>query len=154
MAKLPALPHVRSGVSQGKSANQSYRDYQATAKANGLRGMRRQDYLRLHSQTLAARARTAAAIRAPKTDLPSGEMISPRSTTKARGYGSWVMIYQRTKGETDLIETPWLIRSEELITPEEAERRAGNYIAQNPYEYDRVVLGIGYVGTDAYSPDL
>ena len=152
MAQLPALPWVRSGVTQGLSANESYRRFQQAARSEGLQGLRRQDYLRLHSETLGARGRSGLAIGAPRNELPSQELQSPRTTERASGYGSWVMVYQRAKGETEIIQQPWLIRSNELITPEEAERRVGEAIAQNPYEYDRTLIGVGYVGTDVYIP--
>jgi hypothetical protein len=151
LAKLPALQWVRSGVTQGLSANESYRQFQAAARAEGLQGLRRQDYLRLYSETRNARGRVPAAIAYPKNQLPDRTIIAPRTKAGRGGYGSWVMVYQRTSGETDLIGSPWLLRSDELMTPEEAERQVGTYIANNPYEYDRVVIGIGYVGTDAYS---
>ena len=154
MAKLPALPYVRRGVTQGLSANEAYRRFQQTARAEGLQALRREDFLRLYSETRAARGRSAAAAAHPKTELPTPELISPRTKTGRKGYGSWVMVYQRTKGERDLIAMPWLLRSDELLTPEDAESRVGVYIATNPYEYDRVVIGIGYVGTDRYGPEV
>lgn len=152
MAKLPALPWVRSGVSQGLSANESYRQFQSTAREQGLQGLRRQDYLRLYSETRGARGRAGLAVGADRQSLPSGDLLSQRTTERATGYGSWVMVYQRAKGETELIQQPWLIRSNELITPEEAERRVGEAIANNPYEYDRTLVGVGYIGTDVYTP--
>lgn len=154
MAKLPALPSVRSGVAQGLSANESYRQFQATARENGLQGLRRQDYLRLYSETRTAIGRAAAAAAAPRDVLPSGELISDLSTFGKTGYVSWVNVYQRVPGETELIRTPWQIRSDELITPEEAERRAGQAIAQNPYDYERTLVGLGYAGTTRLVPGL
>lgn len=150
MAKLPALPWIRSGVTQGLSANASYRAFQQAAHADGLQGLRRQDYLRLYGETRSARGTTAQAVSAPRDVLPSSELINRRSTVNKSGYGSWVMVYQRNKGETEIIKSPWLIRSNELLTPMEAERRAGEAIAQNPYEYDRTLVGVGYIGTDQY----
>jgi hypothetical protein len=152
LAKLPALPIIRADVTQGLSANASYRKFQAEAAEGGLQGLRRQDYLRLYSETLNARGRVAAAVSAPKDLIPGRENITQRSKAGRQGYGTWVMVYQRTKGETDLIAQPWLLRSDELMTPQEAERQVGSYIANNPYEYDRVLIGIGYAGTDAYQP--
>lgn len=152
MAKLPALQWIRRDVSSGLSANASYREYTAASAEAGAEGMRRQDFLRLYSETVNARGRVSAAVAAPKTELPSRDIIAQRTKAGRGGYGSWVMVYQRTKGESDLVAEPWLLRSDELLTPEEAERRVGSAIAQNPYEYPRVVIGIGYVGTDEYNP--
>lgn len=150
MAKLPALPFIRRSVTAGLSANQSYREFQETARGQGLQGLRRQDYLRLYSETRTARGAAATAVSMPRDVLPSPEQINRRTYGAKTKYGSWVMIYQRAKGETDIIAQPWMIGSDELITPEEAERRAGAAIASNPYEYDRTLLGIGYIGTDQY----
>lgn len=153
MAKLPALPFVRSSVSRGLSANHAYRDYRVTAGEQGLRGMRRQDFLRLYSETRDARDTTAQAMDAPKNVIPSGDLITRRTTEYATGYGTFVNIYQRTRGQDDLIHTPYLIKSREPITPAQAEQRALWYLEQEePEVYDRVTLGVSYAGTNLFVP--
>lgn len=154
MAKLPALPYIRRGVTEGLSANASYREFQAAAHAEGLTGIRRQDYLRMYAQTIASRATLSQALSHPKTDLPTPDMIKPRRSTVKRGYLSWVQIYTRPTGGAGLDEQRWAIRSDEPLTPEEAERRAGMAIAQNPYDYETTIVGIGYIGTQELSPDF
>lgn len=154
MARLPALPFVRSSVTQGLSASESYRRFVSTAHEQGLTGIRRQDYLRLYSETRAARGTTGAAMAAPRDALPSPELINRRTTHHTTGYGSWVMVYQRPTGGGETFKQPWLIRSSELLTPAEAERRVGQFIAENPYNYGRTVTGIGYMGTDEYTPGV
>jgi hypothetical protein len=112
--------------------------------------MRRQDYLRLYSQTRALRGNAAEAIKAPKDTVPS--TIPERDTEHARGYGQWVMIYQRTSGESDLITLPYLVKSSEALTPAEAEAQAEAYLQIKPDRYNRVTIGVGYVGTERFTP--
>lgn len=150
MAKLPALPFIRSTLTAGLSANQSYRQFQQLADESGLQGIRRQDYLRLYSETAAARGAAVQGMYAPRDQLP--ERITQRGTIRARGYGSWVSIYQRTRGQSDLIHTPFLIKSSEPITPAEAEARALDYLNQEPDAYNRVTLGVGYLHTEEFTP--
>lgn len=152
MAKLPALPQVRSSVTQGLSANAGYRAYQQTAHDNGLTGMRRQDYLRLYSATRVVRGQTLAAMGAPK-DIPAGGLDIPtRPTIQARGYGHWVGIHQRTRGQSDYIFTPFLVKSNQPLTPAEAEARAETYLDTSPDEYNRIVTGISYMGSELFQP--
>lgn len=152
MAKLPALPFVRSSVTQGLSANQSYRQYRTLARENGLQGMRRQDYLRIYSETIAARGNAARAMQQPKDRVPNTDEIVNRSTVNARGYGQWVAIYQRTSGQNDFIHMPFLVKTREPITPAEAEARAMQYLEQEPDAYNRVTIGVGYMGTEQFNP--
>ena len=152
MAKLPALPFVRSGISQGLSANQAYRDYQSNAQQNGLQGTRRQDFLRLYAQTRALRGGAAEAMFYPKEAIPSADQIHPRDTVLARGYGQWVSIYQRSSAGSDFFHTPFLIKTSQPITPAEAEARALAYLDQEPDTYNRVTLGVAYVGTEQFNP--
>lgn len=152
MATLPALPQVRSSVTQGLSANAGYRDYQQTAHDNGLRGMRRQDYLRLYSATRAVRAQTLEAMGAPKDEVAGGMAIPVRPTIQATGYGHWVGIHQRTRGQSDYIFTPFLVKSREPMTPAEAEARAMEFLDTSPDEYNRVLRGISYMGAERFEP--
>lgn len=151
MARIPPLPFVRSGVSQGWSANQAYRHYQSTAQDAGVQGVRRQDFLRLYSETIALRGLAAEAIDMPKDQLPT--RIEPRGTRRATGYGHWVAIYQRTSGSSDLLLQPFLVKSREPLTPAEAEARAREYLDKEPERYNRVTLGVGYLGTEQFVPD-
>lgn len=152
MAKLAALPYVRSGVTQGLSANAAYRNYQDTAHSQDLQGTRRQDFLRLYSETRASRARVGDAMQQDKDALPAGDQIQKRTTINARGFGQWVMIYQRTGGQADFMKTPFLIKSNQPITPAEAEARARDYLSDDENAYNRVTLGVGYAGTEQYFP--
>lgn len=152
MAKLPALQYVRTGVTQGMSANATYRHYQTTAREQGLTGMRRQDFLRLYSHTLNVRAGTLDAINAPKDEVAGGLDIPIRPTVHARGYGHWVGIHQRTIGESDYIFTPFLIKSNEAMTPADAEARALQYLDQAPDVYNRTTMGVSYMGAEQFNP--
>ncbi len=148
--KLPALTFIRQSITAGLGASQTYDQYLATVKANDWRGMRKQDFLRLYSQTVNVREAVKESMNAPRNVPPSNP--EKRDTIKARGYGTWVGIHQRTSGESDYIFTPFLIKSNAPITPEEAEQRAAAYIDQQPDEYNRVVMGIGYLTTERFVP--
>lgn len=152
MAKLPALPYVRAGLSQGLSANAAFRDYRTQARENGLSANRRQDFLRLYSQTSRLRGQAAEAIDAPK-DVPGGGLRPvQRDTEQARGFGHWVAIFQRTSGTSDFISTPFLIKSATLLTPAEAEARALAYLEQEPDTYNRTTLGVTFTGVERFAP--
>lgn len=150
MAKLPALPYVRASVTQGVPPSQAYAQYQLTAHESGLTGMRKQDFLRLYSQTVALRGHAALAMNYPKDQPP--EQTIPRNTVRARGYGQWVAIYQRTSNGSDFFHTPYLVKSSRPLTPAEAEAEALGYLELQPDEYDRVTLGVGYMGTEQFIP--
>lgn len=152
MAKLPALPYVRTGVTQGMSANATYRQYQALARENGLQGMRRQDFLRLFSFTLNSRARVLEGMNAPKDLVAGGMTVPERPTINATGYGHWVGIHQRTRGQSDYIFTPFLVKSNTPMTPAEAEQRALDYLAVAPDVYDRVTTGVSFMNIEQFTP--
>jgi len=131
-------------------ASQTYDSYLAIVKANAWRGMRKQDFLRLYSQTVNVRAGVAEQMNAPRNVVPSN--IEKRGTITARGYGTWVGIHQRTQGQQDYIFTPFLIKSPQPITPEEAEARAMSFLEEQPDEYNRVTLAVGYLNAEHFLP--
>jgi len=51
-------------------ASQTYDSYLAIVKANAWRGMRKQDFLRLYSQTVNVRAGVAEQMNAPRNVVP------------------------------------------------------------------------------------
>lgn len=152
MPQLPALPFIRRGVTEGLSGNATYRHYQTTAHENGLVGMRRQDFQRMFSQTLNSRAGVLDAMNAPKDLISGGLAVNPRDTINATGYGHWVGIHQRTRGQDDYIFTPFLVKSNNALTPADAEARAMDYLQQAPDVYDRILRGITYMGTELFTP--
>ena len=152
LSRLPAIPYVRNGVSQGWSANRAYQHYRDQAREAEATGLRRQDFLRLYSETRALRGLAEQAIQAPR-HLPP-ETIEPRSTRFTSGYGSWVHIYQRASGETDLLHKVFLVKSADPITPEEAEQQALEWAQAGEDSYNYVTLGVGYMGTEQFIPRL
>jgi hypothetical protein len=148
--KLPALQFIRASITNGLGPSNTYDQYNATVKANDWRGMRKQDFLRLYSETVNVRESVRESMNAPRQTVPS--VIEKRDTMTARGYGTWVGIHQRTSGENDYIFTPFLIKSNAPITPEEAENRALDYLQQQPDEYNRVIIGVGYLSTERFIP--
>lgn len=148
--KLPALQFIRQSISQGLGASTTYDQYLATVKANDWRGMRKQDFLRLYSQTVNVRESVRENMNQPRnTVLAEPEK---RGTVNATGYGQWVGIHQRTQGQADYIFTPFLVKTSVPITPEEAEQRAMDYLDQEPDVYNRVLLGVGYLTTEHFIP--
>lgn len=150
MANLDALRYVRTGVTQGLSANASYRHYRTVAQENDLTSLRRQDYLRLYSETRALRGLAAKAIDMPRGQVPTE--AESRGTRFATGYGHWVHIYQRASGESDLLHKVFLVKSQEPLTPEEAEAQAAQWAQQGEDAYNYVTLGVGYMGTEVFEP--
>jgi hypothetical protein len=148
--KFPALQYIRQSITNGVGASNTYDQYLAIVKANDWRGMRKQDFLRLYSQTVNVREGVKAQMNAPRELVPS--TIETRGTINARGYGTWVGIHQRTAGQADYIFTPFLIKSHKPITPEEAEGRALAYLDEQPDEYNRVTLAVGYLNTEQFVP--
>jgi hypothetical protein len=152
LANLDALRYVRTGVSQGWSANRAYRHYSSEAHSNDLTALRRQDFLRLYSETRALRGQAAEAIGQPRGEIPT--TIQPRGTRFTSGYGQWVHIYQRPSGETDLLHKVFLVKSNNPITPEEAEAQALQWAREGESQYNYVTLGVGYMGTEQFIPGL
>jgi hypothetical protein len=148
--KLPALQFIRQSITNGLGASSTYDQYLATVKANDWRGLRKQDFLRLYSQTVNVRESVRDSMNAPRSSKPS--RIETRGTINARGYGTWVGIHQRTSGQADYIFTPFLIKSTVPITPEEAEARALAYLDEQPDEYNRTTIGVGYLSTEHFIP--
>lgn len=148
--KYDALQYIRQSISNGVGASQTYNSYLSIVRANDWRGMRKQDFLRLYSQTVNVREAVRDSMNAPRTTVPS--VIESRGTINARGYGTWVGIHQRTAGQSDYIFTPFLIKTNKPITPEEAEGRALAYLDEQPDEYNRVTIGVGYLSTEHFIP--
>lgn len=148
--KFPALQFIRSSITNGVGPSNTYDQYRAIVKHNDWRGMRKQDFLRLYSQTVNVREGVKDQMNAPRGVVPS--TIEKRGTINARGYGAWVGIHQRTIGQRDYIFTPFLVKSNKPITPEEAEQRAMDYLEQQPDEYGRVTLAVGYLNSEQFVP--
>jgi hypothetical protein len=148
--KFPALQFIRQSITQDLGASQTYNQYLAIVKANDWRGMRKQDFLRLYSQTVNVRESVRENMNAPRKVKPSNP--ERRDTIKARGYGTWVGIHQRTSGQSDYIFTPFLIKTNAPITPEEAEQRAAAYLDEQPDEYNRTTIAVGYLTTEHFVP--
>ena len=148
--KFPALQFIRQSITNGVGASNTYDQYLAIVKTNDWRGMRKQDFLRLYSQTVNVREGVREAMNAPRDLRPSNP--EKRGTINARGYGTWVGIHQRTSGQSDYIFTPFLIKSNTPITPEEAEQRAMDYLDQQPDEYNRVLISVGYLNSEQFIP--
>jgi hypothetical protein len=148
--RFPALQFIRTSITQGLGASNTYDQYLAIVKANDWRGMRKQDFLRLYSETVNVRDSVRDSMNNSRDTVPS--VIQRRGTITARGYGTWVGIHQRTTGQSDYIFTPFLIKSSVPITPEEAEQRAEAYLQNEPDEYNRVTLAVGYLTTEQFIP--
>lgn len=163
MAKLPALPFVRAGVSEGLSANQAFRQYQAAAReATAQTGQpytasRRTVFLQMYSEARMARQRIGQALNAPK-DIPGGGLTPQQRTTQfATGYGNWVSIFHRPIGSAEVERFYYLAKSSQPLTPAEAEARARadfEAAAQNEHGtvYRSVIEGVIFTGVEQYNP--
>ena len=152
MAKpiFPALPFIRASITSGLGPSQTYDQFLAIVKANEWRGMRKQDFLRLYSQTVNVRESVKVSQYAQRNAIPS--TIENRDTIRARGYGQWVGIHMRTAGQNDYIFQPYLVKTAEPITPERAEQVARDFVETQADEYNRVIIGVGYLSTERFIP--
>lgn len=148
----PALAFIRASVTQGLSGNQAYRDYRAQFPARAPEAMRRQDFLRLYSETVGLRGQATAAISAPK-NVPHGGLVPQQRGSRYAepgSYGYWVGVYQRTIGTSDYLHTPFLVKSNEPMTPEQAEQQVLDWLQQEPDQYNRTTLGVGFLGVEQF----
>lgn len=145
--KLPALPWVRAGLSQGLSGRAALANYREAAADAGLSGMRTHDFQRLYSELDAIRGQAGEALDAPK-DIPGGGLEpKPWSTQRGiTGFGHWVSIYQVERQSGALIHMPYLIKSDQPLTPAQAEQQALDYLNTQPDNYDRRTIGVTFSG--------
>jgi hypothetical protein len=161
--KIPALPYVRSGVSNGLSANATLRMYQQAAQQASVEigervtAMDRTAFLRLYSQTRSLRANVQAAMNAPKDQPAGGLPAIPRDTVRATGYGNWATVYVREIGSPYVEPLYHLIRSQSPLTPQEVEDQV--IAAFEEYVTDKhgtlqghFVEGVSYTGTELFTP--
>lgn len=146
MARLDALPYVRAGLSQGLTVTQALRDYREAAAGAGLTGMRTYDFQRLYSTIGAVRGQAEQALNADK-DIPGGGLTPVQWPTASEpGYGHWVQTYQIERDSGALTQSSMIIKSDEIITPEEAEQRALAFLSTNPDQYNRRTIGVTFSG--------
>lgn len=144
---VSALASIRGGMSAGVSPSAALRAFRSAGGS-----IRNQDWYRLWNQTAALRNRAGDAMFQPKDRLPTHAEIIERDTIRAQGMGTWVSVFQRTRGEQDFISLPFLIKSRTPITPAEAEARALAWTESAPDFYNRVTLGVAYTGTERFNP--
>jgi hypothetical protein len=127
LPRLNPLYYARIGVSQGLSANQSYRNMQENAAGlsaetgDNWTGVARGTFLQIYSGISQARDQITAAMGAPK-DLPGGGLDIPeRPATVASGYLHAGVAFTRPIGAGDVEQTIHLVRSNDLLTPQQVE---------------------------------
>jgi hypothetical protein len=152
MAKLPALPFIRAGLSQGLNQADTLRQYRAAAAEAGLTGMRTHDFQRLYNEIGALRGQAGQAIEAPK-DIPGGGLQPrPWSTQDKSGFIHWVSIYQTERATGALIHMPYAIKSDRILTPAEAEQRTLDFLSTQPDNYNRRTIGVTFSGLAELQP--
>lgn len=151
---LPPLSFIRSAITQGINRTNAYRQFTQTAHEQGLVGVRRSTFSQLFSEEIGVREQSKGGISADRFATPDATTFNQRTTVSARGYGQWVKVYYRNKGEDQLYDEPWLIKSSEPLTPYDAESQVGALIAQHEGEYDKVFVAAAYMTTDQYTPGV
>ena len=129
----------------------SLREQLAEYRAAGG-SLRTQDWYRLWSQTVSLREQAKRASMRDRDTIPGADEIQERDTELARGYGQWVLVTQRTRGEGDMIVTPFLVKTADPITPGDAETQAVQWATQDERKYNRRLLGVTYIGTERFNP--
>lgn len=160
MPKIPALPFVRTGISQGWSANTAYASYQAAADdlseqtgQNWTAG-RRTVFLQMYSSLRYTREQIPEALAAPK-DVPFGGLTpASRPSTMRSGYLYAAAAWTRPIGSADLEQTIHLVASNDALTPGEVESRVRQQIEDSAAQEhgtftNYTIEGVSFTGVEA-----
>lgn len=162
--KLPSIGFIRSGVAQGLSANEAYRQYQQAAQAESeaqgfhITASNRSTFLQQYGATWAARGQITDAITAPK-DAPFGGLTPIRREATIPGaYLYTGAAFTRLPGTTDIERSIHMIRSREALTPQEVENRIRDQIESSTVEAHGtfagyIIEGITFTGVEELIPE-
>jgi hypothetical protein len=120
---VQSLIYVRNAISNGQSANSAYRAMRQAAQdlteetGQTWQGIGRQSFLKLYSETLAARNKVGNALDYGVDLLPDDTVMTNRSSRYSKGFITWLTIYTRASGETDIETEFFAVHSQEPITP-------------------------------------
>lgn len=163
MPSVPALPFIRSAISQGQSANAAYRAMRSAVAqltdetGEQFTGMRRSTFLETYSATVALRARVPEALTQPKDEIPFGGDIPDRPTVRHTGYGNWAIAFSRERGSNEVLSEFYYQRTEAPLTPQQIEDMAEqDFLASSQTQHGSkagfVFLGATFVGAEKLVP--
>lgn len=150
MAKTTRIPYplnvAQLAVSEGISADEAWRTYKAVRLHAD-----RQVFDQLYGEAATAKANVTRAMGQPIDRLPNEEEITTWTTRASSGFGQRVQVLQR--GPDGLtFSSPYLLRTDQLVTPAEAIRAAVTSFSSNAEKYQVTVLGGYYTGTFSLEP--
>lgn len=138
------------GVREGLSANKALAAFR---EAGGHIG--RQAWLRLYSQVDRVIESRKSEATAPLDSIPGSEHVRTMPSQTATGYMQVVDVRYRVKGTSVIASRAYSVRSDSLITRQEAVNQALDVFnaQENAESYeDMVTLGAFYVGTVQFTP--
>lgn len=152
MPSVQSLTFIRNAISEGRSANSAYRAMRTEAQrlteetGNRWTGLGRQSFLRLYSETLAARNKVGNALDYDIDQLPDDSVMTNRGSAISKGYITWLTIYTRQQGETDIETEFFAVHSQQPITPSQAMASARQGFEDNAQQEHGSNAGYSFIG--------
>ena len=109
-------------------------------------GIGRQSFLRLYSETLAARQKVGRALDYDIDQLPDASVMADRSSRFSKGFITWLTIYTRQQGITDIETQFFAVHSKQPITPSEAMAKARQGFEDNAQQEHGSNAGYSFIG--------
>lgn len=141
---------VTESIKEGLSANEGLRQFRAGGGHIG-----RSTWLALRSEVGAALAARPGEMAAALDSIPSAAETLQFTTASATGYLQQVEVLYRLKGTDEIINRPFSVTGQELLSRQDAIQSALDTMAQAQQsgKYDeQVVLGAVYTGTYSMQP--
>lgn len=153
MPSVTPIVYIRQAISSGRSANSAYRAMRrdianlTTETGQTWHGIGRQTFLRLYSETLAARNKVGNALDYDITQLPDGTVMTDRQSRYSRGYLTWLTIYSREQGTSDIETQFFAVHSRQPLTPEQAMLKAQEGFETSAAQAHGTLQGQVFVGS-------
>lgn len=145
MAKTTRIPYplnvAQIAVDQGISADDAWRTYKAVRLSAS-----RDVFDQLYGEAATAKASVQAAMSQPIDRLPNADEIQTWTSRGAQGFAQRVQVLQRGP-DGEVFSSPYLLRTDSLVTPAEAIQAAIVSYSNNAEKYQVSVLGGYYTGT-------
>lgn len=150
MAKVTRIPYplnvAQLAVSEGISADEAWSTYKAV-RLHASRDV----FDQLYGEAATAKANVQRSMNLPLDQLPDQEAITPWTTRASSGFGQRVQVLQRGP-DGEVFSSPYLLRTDQLVTPAEAIQAAIVSFTANADKYQVTVLGGYYTGTFDLQP--
>lgn len=110
------------------------------------RGLGRESFLSLYSQTVAARSKVANALDYNIDQLPDPTVMTDRESARSRGYITWLTVYTRQRRERDIEAEFFAVHSKEPLTPAQAMAKAQAGFEANAQTEHGTRSGYSFIG--------